>query len=247
MRINNKARAGMIAGAALAAMAVAGIAGSTMANAADGSTGTATSAASTKTAHVAEEALTGATADSVKAAVLAKYPGATINKMEKDSDGTSVYEAYITKTDGTKAKVLLDSGFAITGEDAHDKGAHGQPGGKGGKNAHAAQQALTGATADSVKAAVLAKYPGATVDRMVQETKGTSAYEAHITKADGSKAHVLLDSSFVVTGEHVMGAKGGNDGQGGMRGQGGHGHKGGHRGGAQSNSTTSGSAAGNNA
>jgi len=236
MTKNNKARAGLIAGAALAAMAVAGIAGSTMANAADGSTGTTSSAASTKTAHVAEEALTGATADSVKAAVLAKYPGATVDKMEKDSDGTSVYEAYITKADGTKAKVLLDSSFAITGEDAHAKGGHGPDGAKGGKGAHAAEVALTGATADSVKAAVLAKYPGATVDRMVQESNGTSVYEAHVTKADGTKAHVQLDANFVVTGEHVMGAKGGNDGQGGMRGKGGHGHQGGKHGAAPASS-----------
>jgi uncharacterized membrane protein YkoI len=232
MTKNNKARAGLIAGAALAAMAVAGIAGSTIANAADSSTSSSSSASSStaKKAHVAEEALTGATADSVKAAVLAKYPGATIDKMEKDSDGTSVYEAYITKADGTKAKVLLDSTFAITGEDAHAKGGHGPDGAKGGKGAHAAEEALTGATADSVKAAVLAKYPGATIDRMEKDSDGTSVYEAHITKADGTKAHVQLDANFVITGEHTMAAKGGSDGQAGMRGKGGHGHEGGKHG-----------------
>ena len=162
MRITNKARAGMIAGAALAAMAVAGIAGSTMANAADSSTGSTTS--------------------------------------------------------------------TVAGENAHQKGAHGPD---GGKRDHAAEVALTGATADSVKAAVLAKYPGATVDRMVQESNGTSVYEAHVTKADGTKAHVQLDANFVVTGEHVMGAKGGNDGQGG---KGGHGHQGGKHGAAPASS-----------
>ncbi len=161
MTRKNKARAGIIAGAALAAMAVAGIAGSTIANAADSSTSSSSSASSSadKKTHVAEEALTGATADSVKAAVLAKYPGATIDKMEKDSDGTSVYEAYITKTDGTKAKVLLDSTFAITGEDTHAKGDHGPHGAKGnhgdkdgkghhgGKHGAASTQANSGSNA----------------------------------------------------------------------------------------------------
>jgi len=152
MRISTKARAGIVAGAALAAMAVAGIAGSTLANAADSSTGS--------------------------------------------NSGTS-------------------------------------------KMARAASEPLTGATADSVKAAVLAKYPGATVDSMEKETHGTSIYEAHITKADGTRAHVLLDSSFVVTGEHTMAAKGGNDGKGGMRDKGHQGHRGGKHGAASSSTSSS--------
>jgi uncharacterized sporulation protein YeaH/YhbH (DUF444 family) len=136
MRITNKARAGIVAGAALAAMAVAGIAGSTLANAADSSTGSSTG--TSKMARTASEPLTGATADSVKAAVLAKYPGATVDSMEKETHGTSIYEAHITKADGTKAHVLLDSSFVVTGEHAAptkgSNGARGEGKGKAGKH-----------------------------------------------------------------------------------------------------------------
>jgi uncharacterized membrane protein YkoI len=157
--------------------------------------------------------------------------------MEKETHGTSIYEAHITKADGTKAHVLLDATFAVTGE--HAAPTKGSNGGRGGKGAHAAEEALTGATADSVKAAVLAKYPGATVDSMEKETHGTSIYEAHITKADGTKAHVLLDSSFVVTGEHAAPTKGSSSDQAGNRGKGGHGKHGGKHGAASSSSTSS--------
>ena len=65
-----------------------------------------------------------------------------------------------------------------------------------------AESELTGATAASVKAAVLAKLPGATVGRMSAEdpNEGTrAAYEAHVTKSDGTRVEVLLDKSFKVT------------------------------------------------
>jgi hypothetical protein len=62
-----------------------------------------------------EELLTGSTAAQVKDAVLAKYPGATFVRVETDSDG--VYEAHITRADGTPLTVELDKTFAITGEE----------------------------------------------------------------------------------------------------------------------------------
>jgi len=46
-----------------------------------------------------------------------------------------------------------------------------------------AETPLTGATLDSVKAAVLAKYPGATFGAVT--TEDTGGYEAHITTAAG--------------------------------------------------------------
>lgn len=61
-----------------------------------------------------EALLTGSTADSVKAAVLAANPGATIERMENDAEGAT-YEAHIVKADGTHATVKLDASFAITG------------------------------------------------------------------------------------------------------------------------------------
>ena len=60
-----------------------------------------------------ETLLTGSTAAKVRAAVLAKYPGATFVRVETDSDG--VYEAHITKADGTQVAVEVDKSFAVTG------------------------------------------------------------------------------------------------------------------------------------
>jgi hypothetical protein len=69
-----------------------------------------------------ETLLTGSTAAKVKAAVLAKYPGATFVRVETDSDG--VYEAHITKADGTEVAVEVDKSFAVTGEEQGGPGGH---------------------------------------------------------------------------------------------------------------------------
>jgi len=77
-----------------------------------------------------------------------------------------------------------------------------RPGDSDGGRHFAAEKELTGSTADKVKAAVLAKLPGATVHRMSVEdsNEGTGvAFEAHATKADGTDVVVLLDKSFNVT------------------------------------------------
>jgi hypothetical protein len=77
-----------------------------------------------------EELLTGTTADKVEAAALAKYPGATVVRIETDSDG--VYEAHLTKADGTPVTVEVDKSFAVTGtEQAGPGGRGGAPGGAG--------------------------------------------------------------------------------------------------------------------
>jgi len=69
-----------------------------------------------------ETLLTGSTAEKVKAAVLAKYPGATFVRVETDSDG--MYEAHITKADGTEVAVEVDKSFAVTGEEQGGPGGH---------------------------------------------------------------------------------------------------------------------------
>jgi len=69
-----------------------------------------------------ETLLTGSTAAKVKAAVLAKYPAATIVRVETDSDG--VYEAHITKADGTEVAIEVDKSFAVTGEEQGGPGGH---------------------------------------------------------------------------------------------------------------------------
>jgi hypothetical protein len=57
---------------------------------------------------------------------------------------------------------------------------------------------LTGSTAASVKQAALAAVPGATVIRVETDSSG-AAYEAHLTKADGTQVTVKLNSAFKVT------------------------------------------------
>jgi hypothetical protein len=49
----------------------------------------------------------------VKAAALAKYPGATVERVETDSDG--VYEAHLTTKAGDEITVEVDKSFAVTG------------------------------------------------------------------------------------------------------------------------------------
>jgi flavin-dependent dehydrogenase len=57
---------------------------------------------------------------------------------------------------------------------------------------------LTGTLAAQAEAAALKAVPGATVDRVETDVDG-AVYEAHLTKADGSKVTVKFDKSFAVT------------------------------------------------
>jgi hypothetical protein len=123
------ATGGLLAGAALAGSLSASAADSSSSSPApsNGSTAAPTAPSSvdeSKSQRPDEQLLTGDTADKVKAAALAKYPGATILRVETDSDG--VYEAHMTKADGTRVTVEVGKDFAVTGEEA------GGPGGPGG-------------------------------------------------------------------------------------------------------------------
>ena len=57
---------------------------------------------------------------------------------------------------------------------------------------------LTGSAAASAKQAALAAVPGATVIRVETDSSG-AAYEAHLTRADGSFVTVKMNGSFKVT------------------------------------------------
>ena len=155
-----------------------------------------------------EELLTGDTADRVREAALAQYPGATVDRVETDSDG--VYEAHLTTADGTPVTVLVDEDFEVTGEEEGGPGHHGRHGhhghhGFGGGD----EEPLTGDTADQVRDAALGEYPGATVVRVETESEG--GYEAHLVTADGTPVTVLVNEQFEVTGEE-QGGPGHHDG-----------------------------------
>jgi hypothetical protein len=74
------------------------------------------------------------------------------------------------------------------------------------------EMVITGAAADKVKAAVLAKYPGAKVDKV--ESYSTGGYEAHIVTAAGKVMHVDISKAFAVTAARE-GGRGGHGGPGG--------------------------------
>jgi hypothetical protein len=60
------------------------------------------------------------------------------------------------------------------------------------------EKVLTGDDATKAKAAAEAAVPGGTVQRVETDAEG-AAYEAHVTKSDGSQVTVKMDSSFKVT------------------------------------------------
>ncbi|WP_448624169.1 hypothetical protein [Geodermatophilus sp. URMC 64] len=70
-----------------------------------------------------EQLLTGDTRTQVEEAVLAEYPGATIERTETDSGG--VYESHIVTADGEHLIVLVGEDFAVTGTDSGGPGGHG--------------------------------------------------------------------------------------------------------------------------
>ena len=55
---------------------------------------------------------------------------------------------------------------------------------------------LTGDTAAKVREIALARVPGATVVRVETDADGHAAYEAHLTKSDGSLATVYVDKNL---------------------------------------------------
>jgi hypothetical protein len=100
------------------------------------------------------------------------------------------------------------------GSNAQGYGAPGQPprgnsapdpskGGHVGRNGQR-ETLLTGDTAAKVKAAALAKVPGATVERVETDADHGSPYEAHLRKSDGTELEVLVDKSFAVTAVNTM-------------------------------------------
>ena len=61
-----------------------------------------------------EKVLTGTDANKAKTAALTAVAGATVDRVETDADG-AVYEAHLTKSDGTKVTVKFDKDFKVTG------------------------------------------------------------------------------------------------------------------------------------
>jgi hypothetical protein len=110
---------GLVAGGILAGTLSANAADSTTTTGTEGSTSQ-SSGAPSQSQRSDEQLLTGDTKTQVEAAVLAKYPSATIERTESDSDG--VYESHVVTTDGQHLIVQVGADFAVTDTDS---GGHG--------------------------------------------------------------------------------------------------------------------------
>jgi hypothetical protein len=64
---------------------------------------------------------------------------------------------------------------------------------------------LSGATAEKVKAAALAKVSG-TVERVETNVDSSAPYEAHIKKSDGTEVEVQVNDDYTVAAVNTMGA-----------------------------------------
>jgi len=183
----------------VAALGALGLGGAAIAGAADEtkSPGSSDSATRSSENRPAREALSSDVAAKVKAAALAKVPGATVLRTEAGGPYDSPYHAHIKTSDGTRKVVLVDASFEATAVEAErarggrGKGGPGRPGGGG-------ETALTGATKEKVEAAVLGKYSGATIVRTETNRDGAAPYESHITTSAGKELEVLVSKDFEV-------------------------------------------------
>lgn len=81
------------------------------------------------------------------------------------------------------------------------------------RSVHPGEELLTGETATRVADAARQAVPDGTVDRVETDAEG-SPYEAHVTKADGSRVTVKVADDFSVTGveDEPAGGPGGHHG-----------------------------------
>ena len=79
---------------------------------------------------------------------------------------------------------------------AHDQSGTAAPQGWGGQRSD--ETPLTGDSLASVTKVATEKVPGGTIVRVETDADGNAAYEAHMTKADGSLVTVYVDKSFNV-------------------------------------------------
>jgi hypothetical protein len=184
------ARKSAVTVAALGALALGGAA---VAGAADN----ATKSSQSRPARPQGDALSSDVAAKVKAAALAKVPGATILRTEAGGPYDAAYHAHIKTSGGSRKVVLVNASFEATTVEAERARGGRRDAGPGPRGGHG-ETALTGDTKRKVEAAVLAEYAGATIVRT--ETNGDSAapYESHITTSDGTELEVLVSKDFEV-------------------------------------------------
>lgn len=78
------------------------------------------------------------------------------------------------------------------------RGNNGPPGGQPWGRQRSDETLLTGDTKASVREVALSKVPNGTIVRIETDADGNAAYEAHMTKADGTPVTVYVDKQFNV-------------------------------------------------
>jgi hypothetical protein len=101
------------------------------------------------------------------------------------SAATSAFAQSASTSTGTAASQQMPGQF-----DQHRGGHIGRNG--------VAEVLLTGDAAAKLTAAAQAAQPGATIERVETDAEG-AAYEAHLTKADGSHITLKFDTNYAVT------------------------------------------------
>jgi hypothetical protein len=126
-RAAKAAAAGALLIAGLGAGVALGLGGSASADSATGTSGYGAPGTQqmdpSKPMRSDEKLLTGTTAEKVRTVALAKYPGATIQRVETDSDG--VYEAHLVTKAGDQVTVQVGKDFTVTGTQTGGPGGHG--------------------------------------------------------------------------------------------------------------------------
>ncbi len=113
---------------------------------------------------------------------------------------------------GAGSWAIAQSGTTTTGTTTSGSTTQsGQPGPGFGGHGRMMGEAVSADALAKITAAVVAKLPGATVDHADKAPDGT--YHAHVTKKDGTQAHVALSSTFAVTSVDagMRGGPGGRD------------------------------------
>jgi hypothetical protein len=187
----------------VAAFGTLGLGGAAIAGAADkpAASGTSSSGTPSTQGRPQREQLSSEVAARVKAAALAKVPGATVLRTEAGGPYGTPYHAHIRTSGGTEQVVLVNASFQATAVQA-DEGRGGRgpggPGGRGHGGRGAGETALTGDTKTKVEAAVTAKYPGATIVRTETNGDSSAPYESHIRTSAGTELEVLVSKDFAV-------------------------------------------------
>jgi len=179
----------------VAALGALGLGGAAVAGAVDNA-GT-TTAPQSRPARDPRPALASDVAAKVKAAALAKVPGATVLATEAGGPYPTPYHAHIKTSDGTRKVVLVDASFSATAVQADDGRGAGRGDHRGGQG-RGDETPLTGDTKTKVEAAVKARYPTATIVRTETNGDSRAPYESHVTTSDGKELEVLVGKDFAV-------------------------------------------------